>query len=334
VLSPYRSRIASTSTLLVALVTLCAGCSGPTGPGIADLYFITAIVYYDENGNGTRDAEERTVVPEAQLSALGFEREVIPQPKSGEAIIPFVPAGDQTLVANEASLPPYFQANGLLVSVPLDGTVSFPVTLPIGDNVPHRYMAFGDSITDGEGGYDDTGYRDQLADRLQEHFGQAQIINEGIQGAMSWEGARVIDLALRRWHPAYTLIMFGTNDWIEIDCVREFPCFTIDSLRTIIRQAKASHSLPFVATFPPGNPSDRRVPESRNEWASRMNALVRQLVTEEGAVLVEVHDAFVEEGDLTELFVDHVHPNDRGYDIITEQFFTAITQPRGGSSSS
>jgi hypothetical protein len=29
------------------------------------------------------------------------------------------------------------------------------------------------------------------------------------------------------------------------------------------------------------------------------------------------------------LFADTLHPNDRGYDVIAEQFFRAITTPRG-----
>jgi lysophospholipase L1-like esterase len=313
---------------------LCAGCSGPTGPGIGDLFFVNAIAFFDENGNGTQDAYERLVFPGARLSVLGVEREEIPQTATGEAIIPFVPAGDQTLVVDEQSLPPYFEANGLLIHVPQESSARLPVTLPIGDNTPFRFMALGDSITDGEGGYDNTGYRYRLAERLRQHFGQAQVINEGIQGALSRDGAEHVDIALRRWRPAYTLIMFGTNDWNENECISEFPCFTIDSLRTIIRQVKGWRSLPFVATFPPANPANWRVPAARNEWASRMNALIRQLVAEEGVVLVEVYDAFVQAGDLSQLFHDHVHPNERGYDIIANEFYAAITQPRGGANSS
>jgi len=38
-------------------------------------------------------------------------------------------------------------------------------------------------------------------------------------------------------------------------------------------------------------------------------------------------------GPLNTLFFDHVHPNDRGYDIISATFFEAITRAAGGSAS-
>lgn len=318
----HRPRIA---LLPIIFILICAGCTDPTGPGIDDYSFVTAVAFFDENGNGVQDDQERMLFPGSQISVLGLERQVIPQTTTGEAIIPFVPAGEQTLVLNEETLPPYFQTNGLLIRVPQDSAARFPVTLPIGVNTLHSYMAFGDSITD------DAGYISLLAERLRGHFGRAQVINEGFQNALSRDGAWRIDAVLRRWRPACTLIMFGTNDWNEIECVHEFPGFTIDSLRTIIQETKATQSLPFIATFPPANPANWRIPAARNEWVSRMNALIRQLAAEEGAVLVEVHDAFIQTGDLSQLFDDHVHPNDRGYEIIANQFFEAITQPRGGS---
>ena len=33
--------------------------------------------------------------------------------------------------------------------------------------------------------------------------------------------------------------------------------------------------------------------------------------------------------DLPELFSDHVHPNDRGYSVLADAFFRAITSPVG-----
>jgi hypothetical protein len=63
-----------------------------------------------------------------------------------------------------------------------------------------------------------------------------------------------------------------------------------------------------------------------------MNELIRPMVAEEGAVLADLHAAFLEAGPLEDLFVDHVHPNDDGYDIIARVFFEAITGARGTAS--
>jgi phospholipase/lecithinase/hemolysin len=38
------------------------------------------------------------------------------------------------------------------------------------------------------------------------------------------------------------------------------------------------------------------------------------------------------ESNLSGLFADHVHPNDRGYQIIAAEFFRAITRPPAASS--
>ena len=137
---------------------------------------------------------------------------------------------------------------------------------------------------------------------------------------------------LAREKPAYTLILYGTNDWNELECKVEFPCFTIDSLRSMIRQARDRNSLPVVGTIPPVNTAfaDRSPPE-RQDWVKRMNDLVRPMVVQEGALLADVHAAMLKAGDVTALFADHVHPNDRGYQIMAQEWFRAITTPAAGA---
>jgi lysophospholipase L1-like esterase len=53
------------------------------------------------------------------------------------------------------------------------------------------------------------------------------------------------------------------------------------------------------------------------------------MVPEEGGVLADPHALFLAEGgDLAALFSDHVHPNERGYALIADAFFRAITGTR------
>ena len=63
-----------------------------------------------------------------------------------------------------------------------------------------------------------------------------------------------------------------------------------------------------------------------------MNDLIRPMARQEGAVLVDLHAAFVKQGDLSQLFSDHVHPNDRGYALMADEWFKAITGPVAGTS--
>lgn len=187
---------------------------------------------------------------------------------------------------------------------------------------PHTYMAFGDSITDGAGSSDELGYRPRLEAALRGRFGQAVVINEGTPAADSRRGQHSIAAALLRHRPAATLILLGTNDWDEAP--RE-PASTANALRRIVREVKARHSRPYLATIPPTNTGfDANVPPARNEWVARTNVLIRALTREEGAVLVDLHAAFVSAGAPAALFADGVHPNDRGYVVIADTFFTAV----------
>jgi lysophospholipase L1-like esterase len=214
--------------------------------------------------------------------------------------------------------------------VPAAGEVLLAATLPIGGNQPHTYLAFGDSITAGDGSKNGQGYRLPLEKALRGFFGQATIFNEGWPGTRSNAGASRIGGNLRRYQPAYTLILYGTNDWNE--CGFTVPCFTIDSLRKIVQKTKSAHSLPVLATLPPANPEYGN--QSRNNWTSQINELIRSLAEEEEALLVDLEAAFRSQGDLTQLFYDHVHPNDRGYAIMADEFFKAITQPVASGMSS
>jgi lysophospholipase L1-like esterase len=61
-----------------------------------------------------------------------------------------------------------------------------------------------------------------------------------------------------------------------------------------------------------------------------MNELIRDLAVEQGALLVDIEAAFRSEPNLVALYSDNIHPNDRGYAIMAETFFAAITQPASG----
>lgn len=62
-----------------------------------------------------------------------------------------------------------------------------------------------------------------------------------------------------------------------------------------------------------------------------MNGLIRPMAREEGAVLVDLEAAFLAQDDLSQLFSDNVHPNDRGYAVMAEAFFEAISAAQGAS---
>jgi lysophospholipase L1-like esterase len=322
-------RPASLIVLLAALLApACGGGGSSTGPDPAPTPVpgsaVSGVVFYDENGDGTLDGTETVRLPGVTVSIAGRTGQ---SAAGGAFTVQGVPSGSQT--ARAQVLPPFYLGGpGAPVSVPQDpgATVFVPATLPTGTNVKNRYIAFGDSISAGEGSNDDQGYRSWLEADLRAYWGKAELRNEGVAGTRSNAGERRLDGVLARARPAYTLILYGTNDWNDPECKTAFPCFTVDALRSMIRQARDRNSLPVLGTIPPVNTTyaDRSPPE-RQDWVKRMNDLVRPLAAQEGAALADIHAAMLKEPDLAALFADHVHPNDRGYEVMARAWFRAIT---------
>jgi lysophospholipase L1-like esterase len=231
-----------------------------------------------------------------------------------------------------SSLPPYYVPPvSTPVSLPQSQALLIPVTLPIGSNRANVYMGFGDSITLGQGSSDDRGYATPLEVKLAAHFGRGMVVREGADATRSNRGAERIDESLSRARPAYTLILYGTNDWNVGECKTSPPCFTIDSLRDIVLSARGSQSLPILSTIIPGDPRAITQPD-RNDWVAAMGTRIRALGREMNVPVADPQALFAASPNFQNLYVDHVHPNNAGYELIAQAFFTAIATPPGTSS--
>src|SRR4029450_504723 len=110
-------------------------------------------------------------------------------------------------------------------------------------------------------------------------FARATVINGGVGSTKSNQGALRIDDPLIAERPAYTLIVYGTNDYgqSEGNSVAKLAttCFTIESVRAIILSAKGAASLPVRATILPVNVDyDIRAPQQREAWVEAANVQV------------------------------------------------------------
>jgi len=292
---------------------------------------VSGAVFYDENGNGLLDPSEATRIPDVVVEVAG--RTGKSSKVVGEFTVEGVTGGTQALTLRRGSLPPYYvPPASVSVSVPTSQPVLVPVTLPIGSNRPNVYMGFGDSITIGQGSSDDLGYRSRLEAKLAAHFGRGAVVNEGADATRSNRGAERIDDSLRHARPAYTLILYGTNDWNVAACKNSPPCFTIDSLRDIALSAQGSSSLPVLSTIIPADPTSTDQP-ARNLWISDMDVRIRALAREMNVPLADPEPLFLKSPEFMTLYVDHVHPNDHGYDLIAQAFFAAIAAPAESSAS-
>lgn len=290
---------------------------------------VTLVAFLDENRNGLLDASESIRIPGAEVSfgaASGRTAAL-----TGEVSLDALQTA-QTLSVNPASLPPYYRGpESSVVTPPLAGTLNVPVILPLGAGaVSGIFLAFGDSITNGQASVGDgQGYTGQLERALSAHFGKARVINDGLDSSNSERGDSRISDSLAGGRPAFTLILYGTNDWADPRC-RESPCFTIESLRSMVRTVKAQGGFPFVGTLlmtSAGN--DLRASLQRNSWVVVQNEFIGRMALQEGAVLVDLHAAF-ERSPLqySELFADSLHPSAEGYKLMAQTWFEAITRRR------
>jgi len=334
---PVLTMTRTPALILVAAAGVACGGGSPTDPGSSPTPVpgspVTGFVYYDENANGVADPAETVRLPSVGVTVGGVSASTT---TGGRFSLPSVPNGSQAAQARPDALPAYFTpGTALTVTVPAAGDVAVPAVLALGARArPNTYLAFGDSITWGQGSSDGSGYVDELQADLRAFWGSATVMKDGEPGTKSNKGESRLGASLNAARPAYVLILYGTNDWNEPECREEFPCFTITALRSMVLQTRDAGAFPVVGTIPPVNPSyTDRNPEDRNDWVRRMNELVRTMAKEERAPVAEVHGDFLKQSSLPSLFADYLHPNDAGFRLITSSFFTAITRPPSASGS-
>lgn len=326
------------TALVTGLAGLLSACGdGTTGPSALPTptpvtHPVTVVAYLDENANGVFDPTEGTRIPNVEIVIGSAKATTAVQ--TGQATLQAT-EGSQSLTVTAASLPPFYRGPSapIQVTVPSGGQVMVPITIPRGSNRANVYMAFGDSITNGEPGVPDgNGYRGFLQTMLRAHFGAGEVANEGRDATDSDFGAEIIATRLRAVRPTFTLIHYGTNDWNRSVCDRASkvptPCFTTASLRAMVQEVNSSGGHAFLATIIPVNVGyDGRTPPERQDWVDQVNVTIKQVADQEGAVLVDLNDAFKRSG-LTgsALYVDHVHPTTAGYQIMAQTWFGAITK--------
>jgi len=177
----------------------------------------------------------------------------------------------------------------------------------------NKYIAFGDSITYGIGATDDIGYPVRLQEKLIARIGQSTVVNEGVPGDKTFDGLMRIDDVLNNDNAKYILIMEGTND-ITYQYSTETIIF---NLREMCNHAKDFGTTPLLATLTPRlDFLDERVRDD-------VNPAITTLAQENEIILV---DQYTEMAKDTAAYIgdNRLHPNDAGYELIAETWFTAI----------
>jgi lysophospholipase L1-like esterase len=314
-----------------------AACGGsPAGPSTGtptptpagETHTVSVVVFEDWDNDNVRNASDRGLG--------GIEVDIASRKAvtdgTGRATVTGVPKGTHVVRFTPATAPPFLTVTRgeVTTTSPPAGDTLLPLGFPIGSNRPGLYLAFGDSISSGDLSSDGYGYRARLGRKLAGFYGRPIDVDyRGGSGGRTPMAVDRVEGDVRQVRPAFTLVFWGVNDWAGGACVPE-RCDTVPNLRQMIRSVKGSNSLPAVATLTPSYTGwDSRTPAERNEWVKGINALIRTMAPQEGAVLVDLEAAFNREGGFTRLLGDHLHPNDAGYEVIAETFFQALTRPRG-----
>jgi lysophospholipase L1-like esterase len=197
-----------------------------------------------------------------------------------------------------------------------------------------RYVAFGDSITEGKPGpagyhadprfpFPDA-YAKVLYDLLTQRY-TAQTIEmydegiggEKVHGVAPNDGVTRLPGVLNADTPQVLLLQEGVNDLITGDSIAN----VVGGLSTMVRTAQSRGILVFLATLLPQRPGGSRT--GHIDRIAPANDAIRALAASEGAILVDVYQAFGGSPDPW-IDADGLHPTVEGYRKMGETFFAAI----------
>jgi acyl-CoA thioesterase-1 len=205
------------------------------------------------------------------------------------------------------------------------------VDFDFGNNNTRKVTAFGDSIT--------VGFLDQkrrdfrlttsnnypsiLQGRLQSLDPAWRVVNRGVGGEHSGEGAARLPSILRVDQPGFVLIKEGTNDAHQCMDTRAL----INNLASMIRAAQTNKTIPIIGTIPP---SFRNNP-CADDIIAEANASIHSLAAGSNIVVAEIFDGMNQR----ELFGispdrDPIHPNEQGYRVMADIWFQAMMQATPG----
>jgi len=214
---------------------------------------------------------------------------------------------------------------------------SFPVTVTRPPQISvTRFMAFGDSITEGQQSAAPTflivvpmeDYPFKLNVLLSARYADQSIVvnNEGVGGEPIATGLARLPGVLTARNPEVLLLLHGANDLLG-NPSEPTTGYIATKLGEMVRTAKAR--IPTItvllATFPPqfiGTPSSRG---AGAEFVPRLNQLIAGVAQREGATLVDLN-APMSVDIKRYIGVDGLHPTEQGFTLMAQTFAKVIQE--------
>ena len=202
-------------------------------------------------------------------------------------------------------------------------TITVEAVPVIGAN---RFVAFGDSITEGKlanGDIAQTTYPAGLKRELEARYSSQLffVTGAGLGGESSTGGVSRLPGVLNASNSEVLLLLHGVND-LAFGNPSSIPPM-IANLRTMIQQGQGRGLRVFLATLPPQIPGGSRA--GAQPLLVPANDQIRALAASQGATLVDVYQAL--QGSVsTFIGSDGLHPTQAGYEAIARAFFDTIRQ--------
>jgi lysophospholipase L1-like esterase len=206
-----------------------------------------------------------------------------------------------------------------------------PASFDFGGNDPKKVVAFGDSITFGFLDLQRRGFRlttsnnypNILQGQLRSLDPAWRVVNRGVGGEHSGEGAARFGSILHIDQPGFVLILEGTNDAHQCMDSRAL----INNLASMVRTAQGNKTIPIIGTIPP---SFRNNP-CADDIIAETNANIHSLAASSNVVVAEIFDG-MNQRDLFGISPDRdpIHPNEQGYRVMADIWFQAMMQAAPG----
>jgi lysophospholipase L1-like esterase len=198
-----------------------------------------------------------------------------------------------------------------------------------------RFVAFGDSITEGTTSPDPTtlllsvteSYPYKLQALLSNRYIDQTIVvvNRGKGGELANpSGMARFPKVLDADKPQVVLLLEGANDLRGAASTGLFDAAIeriITALRSMVRAARTRGVRVMLALFPPQNPAGSRGEGA--DWVPKLNVAIADLAEDENAVLVDLYGG-LGGTPVGSIGVDGLHPTDTGYTKIANIWFDAI----------
>jgi lysophospholipase L1-like esterase len=170
-----------------------------------------------------------------------------------------------------------------------------------------------------------TAYPGKLQELLDARYPSQMItvVNEGEGGEDIEGGVANLPRVLTANAPQVLLLQEGINTLNQKH--KEGIPLVVDGLRTMIQEARSRSIVVFAGTLLPERPGGCRAYDYNQDFDDiiEANVQIRRMIGTEGAVLVDLYEAF---NGHTALLIgeDGLHPSAVGYQRIAETFFDAI----------